>query len=129
MLPNGGVSLCQPPFPNGVPVLSGFYGLMMLLHRSAELSPACLWSEEPVWTSVSAGPGAGALGIPQPACSMQQLSWEAQRDDLNNLIPGCDQAWRKGKGNKEAPSPETIALEATSRGMSALPQAHSSPGK
>lgn len=49
---------------------------------------------------------AGALGILQPVRSVQEFSCEAQRDYLNNLIPGCDQAWRKGKGNKEAPSPE-----------------------
>lgn len=35
-----------------------------------------------------------------------RFSRGARRDDLNNLIPGCDQAWRKGKGNKEAPGPE-----------------------
>lgn len=109
VLPNGGVIPFQPPFPTDVLVLGGVYGLMMLLHRSAEaggVTSLITVGGTRVDQCVCAGPSAGALGISQPACSMQQFSCEAQRDDLNNLIPGCDQAWRKGKGNKEAPSPE-----------------------
>lgn len=57
---------------------------------------------------LGAGLGVGRRG-PEPwgfRSLLALFSCEARRDDLNNLIPGCDQAWRKGKGNKEAPSPE-----------------------
>lgn len=122
-LPNPGV---RPPLPIPISVLvlgGWFYGLMTPLHCSAgaggvtslNIGILCSRLGNPVWTSVLCpGPGAparsGALRISQPGLSAQEFSCEAQRDHLNNLIPGCDQAWRKGEGNKEAPSPDQQKL-------------------